>query len=208
MSRIHVSRLLPLLLLLAVLPQAGLAQDVFRKTLPAGNGAVVVDVDLGDVEIRTHTGRDVRVEAVREVDGSWGRIAPKSILSHFVVEARQAEGGVRVEGRYRRDDAGRMIVQAGEMSRLRARFVLHVPGGTAVVIRTGAGAIRVGDRQGDVRAQTGSGAITVGNVEGSVTAQSASGAITVGDVTGDAHLETASGDVRSGRVGGRRSGGR
>jgi len=63
--------------------------------------------------------------------------------------------------------------------------------------RTGGGDVRLGELEGETRAETGSGSISVKKAKGKLMARSGGGDIKLGEISGTAQVETGSGSIRA-----------
>ncbi len=165
---------------------AGAESDVIHRRFDVRHGGkLVVDSDLGSIDISTSSGQFVDVEIVRETRGLSGA-RPEGLQVSF--EHRGNE--VRVMAR--RTDRGANGVNA--------RFVITVPHRFNVDLETRGGSINVDDLEGNVTANTSGGSLLFGRIAGDVDARTSGGSIRLDRSSGSAILNTSGGSIRAGEV--------
>jgi hypothetical protein len=135
--------------------------------------SLVVDLDSGDVRVVAADRSDV----VAERTDTWS-------LQRPTVREQLVDGELRVRAEC-----------AASLLWCDVSYVLRVPRGTPVQVRTGSGTLTL-DGTGEVDADTGSGDVRLAAVEGDAEVRTGSGSITVDGVRGrSVTVRTGSGDV-------------
>ncbi len=189
-----VALILVLLALAAASVQVAAADTLTRSFDVRPGGRLVIDTDLGAIEVRSGSGDRVAIEVTREVR----RGRAEDALEDFAVEFDQRGDEVRVEGRYRK--GARRLFDWG--SRLRVRFAVTVPRRFDLDLDTAGGSISVEDLEGEVRAQTSGGSLSFGDIRGPVWGRTSGGSIALAGSLGKADVETSGGSIRIGEVDG------
>lgn len=162
--------------ILVLLPAGAPAQALDRRVPVKPGGFLQVDLDLGE-EIRAdRVSLEVRSHDADEV---WA-VADLSGLGASTVRFR-LENDDRVVRLYGRSGGIMSWLLGGPGVSVR----VWVPREFSVDLRSSAGAIRVEDLRGDIRARTQDGAIEVTAVEGDVILRTTRGAVKVSEVQGD-----------------------
>jgi len=135
--------------------------------------SLVVDLDSGDVRVVAADRSDV----VAERTDTWS-------LQRPTVREQVVDGELRVRAEC-----------AASLLWCDVSYVLRVPRGTPVQVRTGSGTLTL-DGTGEVDADTGSGDVRLAAVEGDAEVRTGSGSITVDGVRGrSVTVRTGSGDI-------------
>ncbi|MFW5955430.1 MAG: DUF4097 family beta strand repeat-containing protein [Rhodothermales bacterium] len=163
-------------------------KEVF-KVRPGGT--LVVDIDHGNISVRTDRGDEVRIELVRRVSSTSADEA-KRLLERNAYSFEQR--GNDVEIRSRLDGDGSFWSRRGR-DRLRVSLEVVVPEEYSVDFTTGAGNVTLGDIGGQVEGRTGAGNLKLGAVHGEVHVSSGSGNIDIRGARGAARISTAAGNV-------------
>ena len=168
----------------------------------AVGGSLVVDTDIGSIQVSTTASTSVEVV----VEGSGRR------LEELEVEMSENEGTVTVVG----DFPGKQVWGR----KPRVRFEISIPREFDIDLRTAGGSIRVGDLVGEARVKTSGGSLDLGEIDGpvwgrtsggsirvdgctqAVDVHTSGGSITIGDVVGDLKAHTSGGSISLGEVGG------
>lgn len=182
-------RLTPLSLLasalLLALGTAPAGAETVRESFTVGEGGtLIVDTDLGSVEVRTQ-GSD-RVEVVVSITGSN--------VDDFDVVTAQDGDDVRIRGEYERSGS----LFGGRNPRV--HFEITVPERYNVDLGTAGGSITVDDLGGQARAKTSGGSLTFGAIRGPVWGRTSGGSITLASSSGEADVRTSGGSIRIGEV--------
>lgn len=173
----------------------GEGTDTITKSFAVGaGGRLVLDTDLGSVEVRGADAGTVEVAVHREVRRGDREKALKELDLSF----EQRGNDVHVTGERERRGLSRLF--DGFRERLRVRFVVTVPRPYDLDVRTSGGDVSIADVMGEVEGRTSGGDILCDRVAGRVLVKTSGGDVEVGVVDGRVEARTSGGDVRLGRV--------
>jgi DUF4097 and DUF4098 domain-containing protein YvlB len=168
-------------------------------------GKLIVDTDLGSVDVRGIEGSKVDITVTREVR----RGNEDKILKEFKVNFEQRGNDVFVTGEHERHGLSHFWNDFG--SKLRVRFVITVPLSYQLDLKTSGGNVDVADIKGRVESRTSGGNLTYDRIVGDVLGKTSGGNVRVGSVDGETDVHTSGGDIRidetKGNVTARTSGG-
>jgi DUF4097 and DUF4098 domain-containing protein YvlB len=155
------------------------------------DGALDLTNISGDVRVTGNDGREIRIEAIKRVRHRDADEA-RRLLSELRVEITHIGSRVEVRTIYpRRNRSGERSISAS------VDYVVLVPGGAAVTVKTISGDLDVGQVRGEVRAETVSGDVAVTDTPNLALAKTVSGDVTARGIGGGATLTlgTVSGNV-------------
>jgi hypothetical protein len=186
-------------------------KDTVKKSFKVrAGGTLFVDIDHGNVDVRSHNGSEVLVEVERTVQTDNSESA-KQIFNRHELSIEERSSNVYVESHYDRDGGFWGKMTSG--NKLKIRVLVHVPREYNIDFSSGAGNVEIGDLAGTVNGRTGAGNITIGAVrgtlkissgtgnlriegaEGSVEANTGAGNIEVRKVKGDVRIDTGAGNI-------------
>jgi DUF4097 and DUF4098 domain-containing protein YvlB len=177
-----LSRFLTAGLIVLVVSAATAAEKKFDRTFSVSpGGTLLVDTDVGSVDIAAGSAGSVIVSAVAK--GS------ERDLEDFEISAAEMTGGVEVRGELKKG------FRLWGSRNLEVSFTIKVPREYGVKVRTAGGDIGVSGLKGDVRGSTSGGDVRLGNIEGPVDMKTSGGNILVKTVTGNLHVQTSGGNV-------------
>lgn len=159
------------------------AEDLSERVPVRPGGMLHVDLDGGAIEIESHDGDDVRVDA--HATGSARRSVRFDLKSDGV--------DVRIDG-----DLGGFLSHLLGGPRIRVR--VRVPTRYSVDARTKGGPIELLHLEGDVSARSSGGRIQADHIVGDVDLQTSGGAIELSEVQGDVRVRTSGGPIRISEV--------
>jgi DUF4097 and DUF4098 domain-containing protein YvlB len=194
----------PSLLVLA----ARAEENIITKTIPTKPGQkLTMNVDRGDIEIRTHSADNVDIKVVRELPKiSLGK--SQDIFTKHSVEISEASDGVRIKAEMPRKLLSGWFNPA---NRLSVHYTITVPERYDLDVSTAGGNVSVGAIEGQAKCRTSGGDIKLGAIRGGVNARTSGGNVTLAGATGDSNLHTSGGDIDvstvTGNVTARTSGG-
>jgi len=196
---------LTLFLLAACLICAGLAdariKDEVKKSFTVSpGGELIVDTDLGSVEVETGSDNTVDVEVILEAD-TRDEDKAQEMFDRFEVGFEEDGDNIYVTGDYEKPDKSWRFWDR-DNNRLRVKFLITVPLEFDISIETSAGSISVADLKGDVRARTSGGSMAFDNIEGTVKAKTSGGSISLSSCMGSADVHTSGGSISIGSVDG------
>jgi hypothetical protein len=196
----------------------GIAEDSIQKSFQVRpGGELILDTDLGSIEINTSNTNTLKVEVIREIRSPSSRRA-EEILEDFKISFRQDGNTVYVNGEYERSGLSKFFNNIGKY--VRFHFDVSLPREFNVDLKTSGGSISVDDLKGEVRSKTSGGSLSFNRIEGPVWGRTSGGSIklascmgtadistsggsiTIGEVTGDVLAHTSGGSIRVGEVNG------
>lgn len=206
-SKLMIMKLSASLLLAAcVAASAETEERISKRFTVQPGGTLVVDVDLGSIDVKSHDAGEVAVEVLREVNGG-AKEDEEEFLAERPVTITPDGDSVRIESRAQVQGNA----PARGKQRVEARYTITVPTKFNAQIKTASGAIAVSDVTGDVKAGSSAGGLNFARVHGPLDASTASGAIKVVDCEGEQQVKTSAGGIEvsggSGSLDGKTSGG-
>lgn len=165
--------------------------DKVSRTFKVGaDGSFDLTGISGDVRVTGDGGTEIRVEATKRVRHRDADEA-RRLLDELRIEMTQVGGRVEVRTTYPRRGSG------GRATSASVDFVVTVPAGVAVAVKSISGDVEVTSVRGEVRAETVSGNVDVADAPNVAVARTISGSVTARDI-GSANtlaLQTVSGRV-------------
>lgn len=169
------------------------ARDTIKKTFKVRpGGTLYLDLDHGDVEVRTGTDDVVHIEIERVVEARDHDEA-KKILEDHELEFRQRNDEVRVRSRFNDEKWARNFW--GRHVRFKMEVHIIVPEQFNLDFTSGAGNIRIDDLEGEIAGRTGAGNVTLGRVHGHVEISSGAGNVTVAGARGQIEVHSGAGNI-------------
>jgi DUF4097 and DUF4098 domain-containing protein YvlB len=159
-------------------------EQVSRTVRLGRTGIVDIDALSGDVTVTGGNGNDVRVEATKRVRGQDCEQG-KAMLPDLRVDVTEGPGRVAVRTSYPRTRNFN-----GDVN-----FIVTVPSGADVFVKTLSGDVRATNIRGELRAETTSGDVTVTDASRVQLAKTMSGDLQITDAAGEITGGTMSGDV-------------
>ena len=208
-----MKKLLPVLSLIALCSQASFlaaagpgpeGRDEIEKSFQVRpGGELILDADIGNVEIVTSNTDRVRIEYTLEFKVKTAQEA-SALQQKLTIEMGLTdittttinENNVKVVVRLADDRDGTL------RNKVRLDFRITMPRKFNLDLRIG-GSAKAGDLDGTVKASTFGGSLKLGNVTGPVTATTKGGSLAIGDVGGDLEARASGGSVKVGRVNGK-----
>lgn len=161
-------------------------EDVVRRQFSVRpGGTLVIDSDLGSIQVSAANGREVAIEVERSIRGR-SNASPEDLQLSF----EQSGNDVRVVARR----------SSRNVRGLNARFVVIVPQRYNVDLKTGGGSISVDDLDGNVVTSTSGGSLRFGRIAGDIDGRTSGGSIRLEGSSGNASLHTSGGSITLGRV--------
>lgn len=170
-------------------------KDTVKKSYKVRpGGTLFLEIDHGNVEVKSHSGNEVRIEIERTVS-SDNRDEAKQALERHDLTLEERSNNVYIESRYDKNDGfWRMMSSKHKLDVL---VKVSIPREYNVDFQTGAGNFEAGDFAGQVHGVTGAGNITIGAVDGRVDVSSGSGNIDIEGVFGRLEANTGAGNVQA-----------
>jgi hypothetical protein len=153
-------------------------------------GKLIVDTDLGSIDVRGTEASSVDITVTREVR----RGSEEKVLAEFKLDFEQRGNDVYVTGDRGRHGFGLFWDDLG--NRLRVRFAVTVPKAYNIDLKTSGGSIGVNDIQGRVETRTSGGSLSYDRIKGDVLGKTSGGSIRIGAVDGEVEVHTSGGDIR------------
>jgi len=197
----------------------GIAEDSIQKSFQVKpGGQLILDTDLGSIEINTSNTNTLKVEVIREIIEintsntntlkvevireirSASSRRAKEILEDFKVSFRQDGNTVYVNGEYKRSGLGKLFSNIGKY--VRFHFDVSLPQEFNVDLKTSGGKISVDDLEGEVRSKTSGGSLSFNRIEGPVWGRTSGGSIKLISCVGTADIKTSGGSITIGEVSG------
>lgn len=154
----------------------GAIERTTHQLIPGPVEVVKIDAGSGDILVVPTGGDDVRIDS-----------SAKGALHTPRLRAVKDGLTVRLDG----------DCPAISFGPCRASIVVHVPVGTRVDVRSGAGDLTASGIGAPVRLETGSGDVTATGLTGDADLRTSSGDVNVRGLGGDVNLRSASGDVNA-----------
>ncbi len=166
-------------------------EQILQTFKVGADGALDLTSIAGDVRVTGGSGNEIRVEATKRVRHRSADQA-KQLLTALRVEMANINGRVEVRTLYpRRGSYGERGISA------RVDYVIAVPSGVTVAVKSISGHVLVSGVRGEVRAETVSGDVSVDSTPNLSVAKTVSGNVIARDIGGPATLvlSTVSGSV-------------
>lgn len=179
-----------LLLAVCVAASAETEERISKRFTVQPGGTLVVDVDLGSIDVKSHDAGEVAVEVFRKISGG-AKEDEEEFLADRPVTITPEGDTVRIESRAQVQGNA----PARGKQRVEARYTITVPAKFNAQIKTAAGAIAVSDVTGEVKAGSSAGGLNFARVHGPLDASTASGAIKVVDCEGEQQVKTSRGGI-------------
>ncbi|HKQ74262.1 MAG TPA: DUF4097 family beta strand repeat-containing protein [Blastocatellia bacterium] len=169
--------------------RAAVQGDIQRTFSVRPGGRLVMDVDLGSIEVSTGGESQVVANVYRRVERA-GDSRAEELLRQHEVDFDQQGNNVTIRARYPQEDYRRW-----RHSSLQVRYVISIPREFNVDLKTSGGGIRVDDLRGEVRVKTSGGGLTFGKIEGPIIGNTSGGGITLAGCNGKVDVRTSGGGI-------------
>jgi DUF4097 and DUF4098 domain-containing protein YvlB len=198
--KIHtILLLLAFLALLAAPPAFCAIEDTIKKSFKVeAGGQLILESDIGSVEVRAGQDNALEVEVIRNVHTSISSKA-KRIMEDFKIDFRQEGNTVYITGDYERDGFTRFWDELFGKS-IRVKFLVSVPAKFNLDLKTGGGSISVEDIEGQIQSRTSGGSLHFDRVKGPILGKTSGGSIKLLSGVGKAELRTSGGGITIGEV--------
>jgi len=178
----------------------GIAEDNIQKSFQVKpGGQLILDTDLGSIEINTSNTNTLKVEVIREIRSASSRRA-EEILENFKINFRQDGNTVYVNGEYDRSGLSKILNNIGRY--VRFHFDVSLPQEFNVDLKTSGGSISIDDLKGEVRSKTSGGSLSFNRIDGPVWGRTSGGSIKLVSCVGSADISTSGGSITIGEVSG------
>jgi len=185
-------------------------EENLNKTFTAtSGGTLVVEVNVGSIDVTTNATDEVAVEVWRKVSRK-NKAEEAEYLREHPVEFSQDGNTVTVRCR-RSDEKQRGWFNWGGGNRNEAKYTIRVPAQFSTKLNTAGGCINVNDLTGEVKANTSGGGLKFARIHGPLNGNTSGGGIRVSDTEGEIKIGTSGGGIEvtggSGSLKGNTSGG-
>lgn len=165
--------------------------DINESFNVSPDGRLILDVDIGTIDIRTAESETVNVVVHRAAKFKTDRHVI-GLLKDFQVNFNLKEGELQIDAKF--EDGKRYWTR--HTDRLDIHFDITVPETLhAVYLKTSAGDITVQDFSGAVQSQTNSGVLEFVNIRGPIFGNSVNGDVKLAQCESDVRVETLRGDI-------------
>ncbi len=162
----------------------------FNETFSVSpDGELVIDSDLGDIEVVGTEASEVTMEVT--VEGS------KKQVEKFDVAYQQEGNTVRITGR-----AEKKYFRLFDSDRISVEYVIHLPSKFNLMLETSGGNIMVQNVEGKLKGRTSGGDLDLDDLNGTITMETSGGNISLRNTTGELWAETSGGNIIGDRVSG------
>lgn len=155
-------------------------QDTVSRSFDVRPGGTLeVEMDLGDLDVRTSRDNQVRVEVERDLDVDRHELTIESRGNRVVIESEY-------------DDEER---RGRRWNNVHIDVIVYMPASWSVEFNTGAGNVEIDPVDGDVTGSTGAGNVTLDGVGGLTDLQTGAGNIDIDGAGGRIDVRTGAGNV-------------
>lgn len=159
-------------------------------------GKLTMDVDRGDVRIKTVDGYVATVRVTRKVTGASGAEAAK-ILKDEQVVLKQNGNDITISAQ---NPPELQHISSFHHPNLDVEYDITLPRHFEVQAGTAGGNMTVSGIHGTVDASTSGGNVDVSGIQGGVRAVTSGGDVKVSDIQGNIHTETSGGDINASSI--------
>jgi len=171
-------------------------EDTVEKTFTVHQGGtLMIDSDLGSIQVRSGVSDKVAVKVFRKFDAANSKEVDR-ILEDVHLDMTQAGDRVEVVLKYRQED------RLWRHNRLQIRFEVLIPKKFNVDLTTSGGSISVDELEGTVLSKTSGGSLSFGDILGPVTGRTSGGSIRLAGCKGVADVRTSGGSITLGNIDG------
>ena len=163
--------------------------DIQRNFSVRPGGKLIMDVDLGSIEVSTADISQIVVNVMRRVERGSDSRSDELMRQHEVSFDQQGNNLV-IRSRFPNEDFRRW-----RRNGLNVRYVIAIPIEFNVDLKTSGGGIHVDDLKGEVRVRTSGGGLRFGKIEGPITGTTSGGGITLAGCNGKVDVRTSGGGI-------------
>ena len=172
-------------------------EDTLTRSFDVSEGGkLVLDTDIGSIEVESSRKDRIKVNVFRKVRGASERKA-RELLDDFDIEFKQDGKNLYIDADYKRGRRG--FLWFGR-NRLRVKFVITVPRNYNLDLSTSGGSISVSDLNGEVISRTSGGSLSFGYIKGEIFGKTSGGSIRIAGCSGDVDVHTSGGSIKVGEV--------
>lgn len=181
--------------LIANVHASGLSKEINKEFNVDFGGTLVLDSDLGSIQVRSHASKQVKVTVYLRSD-TYNERKAEALFEDFHLSFEQNGRDVIIRGER---DGGWF---GGWRKRLNVHFDIVVPEEYNLNLETAGGSIDVEDIRGEVKLYTSGGSIDMGKISGEVRAKTSGGSISLEGASGSADVKTSGGRISLGEIDG------
>jgi DUF4097 and DUF4098 domain-containing protein YvlB len=170
--------------------RAATEEQINKKFSVKPGGTVVVDIDVGGIEVGTNATSEVLVDVWRKV-GRSSKSAEEKFLKDNPVNFTQDGDTVTISAKSKGKNGWSWT---GRNSN-EAKYKITVPAKFNAKLETAGGGIEVGDLTGDVKSHTSGGALHFARLHGPLNGETSGGGIHVKDCEGKLKINTSGGGI-------------
>jgi hypothetical protein len=192
MTTIIKTMKLPTILLFAtcVAVSAETEERITKQFTVQPGGMLVVNVDFGSLDVKTHDAGEVVVDVVRKITRAT-KDEEEAFLADRPVTITPEGNTVTIESRAPARGNG----PSQGKQRTEGKYTITVPAKFNAQLKTAGGAIAVNDLTGDVKAGTAGGELNFSRVHGPLEGKTATGAIRMADCEGEQQVKSGGGNI-------------
>jgi DUF4097 and DUF4098 domain-containing protein YvlB len=157
---------------------------------------LIVDADLGSIEIVPGDGAEAVIEVHRSVSGVSDAKAAEILANHEVTFDQDGDR-VSVHAKSKKRPGG--WLNSGSVN-FQVNFRIAVPRKFNLDLQTAAGSIKSGDIEGKVKVHTSGGSLEFGSIKGPFDGHTSAGSIKLAGATGPVAAKTSGGSIHLGVV--------
>jgi hypothetical protein len=190
---------LAFLTFLAAAPAFCGVEDTVKKSFKVeAGGQLVLESDIGSVEVQAGKDNVLEAEVIRRVRTSISGKA-KRIMEDFKLDFRQEGNTVYISGEYEKDGFHRFWDELFGRN-LHVKYLVSVPEKFNLDLRTSGGSISIEGVEGQIQSRTSGGSLHFDRVKGPILAKTSGGSIKLSSGVGKAELRTSGGSITVGEV--------
>ncbi|MGZ8899808.1 MAG: DUF4097 family beta strand repeat-containing protein [Limisphaerales bacterium] len=182
-------------------------QDVITESFNVKQGDMLhMRVDRGSIKVVTADTETVDIKVVRDVKRASDSEA-REVYEKHQIEIAQEDDTIRIEADNPSPGVRKRFfffwrTMQHPFQNLQVEYIITIPSGFDVDLRTAGGNIDLDELSGDVQLHTSGGHITMGSITGPIKAQTSGGNVTLNDGKGDVDLHTSGGHLKIGSIDG------
>jgi len=181
-------------------------EHISKRFAVQPGGTLVVDVDFGSLDVKTHDAGEVVVDVLRKITRPT-KAEEEEFLADRPVTFTPEGDTLKIESRAPTRNNG----PSRGKQRTEGKYTITVPTKFNAQLKTAGGAIAVSDLTGEVKAGTSGGGLSFARVRGPLAGSTPGGAIRVVDCEGEQQVKTSGGSIEvsggSGSFDGKTAGG-
>lgn len=173
-------------------PVLASTEENISKTLPAqSGGTLVVDVDMGSVDVATHSRDEVSIEVWRKVTRR-SKSEEQAYLKERPVKISADNGTVTILTKGKPTRSVFSLFRGGSTS---AKYTVRVPEKFNARVTTAGGGIKVAGLVGEVKAHTSGGGLDFQRLRGPLEGNTSGGGVKASECEGALKLSTSGGSI-------------